>query len=606
MIRKPICWIPVAVSYAVLAWFVYFVINPLCYNIFQQPAFVLSTDFFWSKVNVPGGLSEYLQTFIDQFTMFRFWGTLFLVAEVFLTAFLTARYVRRITGDNPFVSMLVYILPVAVSVVAWSDVKYPFAINMQVLLLAAVLNLQQALSKYDWHKYVTPLLAIVIYHACGPVALYAFALCGIVVYALNPDKRELVSVVGAVAVAALWPVIVYKFILPIKPNAAFYDVRPQSLMFTAFNMSGVLFFPMIGLILSQFIGIVFEKLVPKQKAGTFAFALLALVVLCTIVLQNKHDEKVERISFKMEVAAFNRDWDWITNCMKNNSFLKEYDNYNQRINFYYNMALAEKGQMADKMFSYPQRMGINGLFINENMATVVCLPMAFFFHQAGLSTNALHYAFEAQTTYENSHYVMQYVIDELLIIGDKYTASKYLEKYGHVMFSKKYVDDRRDFIRGVWGTRFSRGGIAKIRDKHPKNDFYMRNSQLDVLQLVSSDNDNTFATQYLLASTLLQNDLDMFITLIVNGYCKVNYNSLPRAYQEAVILYRALNKDVSPEVEKLHISPYIIEQFETFKQITMKNGNTVRNLILERFPSSYWKYYFIDSPMRTGVNVSNK
>ena len=54
MIRKPVFMIPVALSYAILAWLVYFVVNPLCYNIFQQPAFVLTSEFFWTKVNMPG------------------------------------------------------------------------------------------------------------------------------------------------------------------------------------------------------------------------------------------------------------------------------------------------------------------------------------------------------------------------------------------------------------------------------------------------------------------------------------------------------------------------------------------------------------------------
>ena len=241
MARKYISLILVAVPYLLLAFFVYSVINPLCYNIFQQPAFVMTADFFWSKVNVPGGFAEYLQTFIDQFTMFRLWGTLFLVAELWLTAFLIARYVRMIVVDNQYVNLLAYILPAAVAFVAWTDIKYAFAINMQVLLLAVALNLQQALSKFDWHKYLTPLLAIAVYHACGPVALYTFTLCCIISYALNRDKREIISVVGAVLVAALWPLLVYKFLLPVKPNAAFYDMRPQEQMFIAFDLSALLY-----------------------------------------------------------------------------------------------------------------------------------------------------------------------------------------------------------------------------------------------------------------------------------------------------------------------------------------------------------------------------
>ena len=66
MTLKIVYKVLIAAAYAFLFWFVFYYINPLCYNIFQQPAFVVTADFFWSKVNVPGGLAEYLQNLTPQ------------------------------------------------------------------------------------------------------------------------------------------------------------------------------------------------------------------------------------------------------------------------------------------------------------------------------------------------------------------------------------------------------------------------------------------------------------------------------------------------------------------------------------------------------------
>ena len=60
-----------------------------------------------------------------------------------------------------------------------------------------------------------------------------------------------------------------------------------------------------------------------------------------------------------------------------------------------------------------------------------------------------------------------------------------------------------------------------------------------MLNVVMNDQDNMFATEYLVASVLLEADLDKFMKLILSGYCKMNLNALPRACQEAVALYRA-------------------------------------------------------------------
>ncbi len=606
MTRKLVGLILVAIPYLLLAYFVFFVINPLSYSFFQQPAFVITSDFLWTKVGVPGGLAEYLQLFVDQFTMFRFWGTLMLVAELLLTAFMVSRYVRKVVGENRLADIVIWLLPAAIAFVAWTDVKYAFAINMQVLLLAAVLNLQQALSRFDRNRFVTSLLAIAVYHACGPVALYAFALCEIVGYFLNPDRKKLVGVAGAVAVAALWPLLVYKFMLPIKPNAAFYDMRPQEMMFTSFNLSAVLYllylYPPLTLLLTKAYGRISKE--RTQAIVTIAVALV--VVVSAVVGQQNRDNLPERMGFRMGAAAYHNDWNQIINYVKENESIRKSENYDRFVNFFYNMALAAKGQLCDKMFSYPQRLGESGLFINEPMATVSCLPMTILFHQVGLATNALHYAFEAQSTYTSSHYVMRYVIDELLIIGDYESADKYLAKYSNTMFSKRFVDDRRKFLAGESDTEFAKGGYDVIRSKHPRKDFYMKNSQYDMFNVVMNDQDNMFATEYLVASVLLEADLDKFMKLILSGYCKMNLNALPRTCQEAVALYRALYKDVLPGTEKAQVQSYILNPFKSFQQVVSRNGSDVRGIVDSRFTDTYWRYYFFLNPKVTGVSLSKK
>lgn len=603
MARKLVNLIMLTAAYLSLAFFVYYAINPLCYSFFQHPAFVVTTDFFYSKIGAIGGLSDYLQTFIDQFTMFRFWGTFMLVAELLLTAFLVSRYVRKTMGENRYAGFLVWLLPVAVAFVAWSDIKYSFAINMQVLLLAAVLNLHQALSKYDWNKFVTPLLAIAIYHACGPVALYTFSACIIIDFAFNRDKSKIISVVGAVVVAAVWPLLVYKFMLPVKPNAAFYDMRPQKLMFTSFKLSAVLYAPLICLPVSMFLGYAYNIITSERGKQLITNALFVLIVVCTVFSQLKHDKRAERMGFKMEVAAYNNDWNNIIGLVKNNKWLCEVENYDRQVNFYYNLALAETNQLADKIFTYPQILGMEGLFLDRPIATNVCFPVSMFYYKVGFITSALHFAFEAQSTYTDSHYLMRMVIDCLIIIGDYDTALIFLNKYCQTMFSKRYSVDRMAFIVGGFETEFEKQNIDEIRQNHPKKEFYISGQQNNMLQVLLANRKNRIADQYLTCSALLQNDLDLFIDLISNGYSNVNYNNLPRAYQEAVLLYKALNKNVNPEIERFNIQSYIVNRMLSFQQIVNAKPSNINDVVKTKFANTYWKYYFLDSPKVTGVSL---
>ena len=361
-------------------------------------------------------------------------------------------------------------------------------------------------------------------------------------------------------------------------------------------------YPPLTLLLTKAYGRISKE--RTQAVVTIAVALV--VVVSAVAGQQKRDNLPERIGFRMGAAAYHNDWNQIINYVKENEEIRKSENYDRFVNFFYNMALAAKGQLCDKMFSYPQRLGESGLFINEPMATVSCLPMTILFHQAGLATNALHYAFEAQSTYTSSHYVMRYVIDELLIIGDYESADKYLAKYSNTMFSKRFVDDRRKFLAGESDTEFAKGGYDVIRSKHPRKDFYMKNSQYDMLNVVMNDQDNMFATEYLVASVLLDVDLDKFMKLILGGYCKVNLNGLPRACQEAVALYRALYKDVLPGTEKAQVQSYILNPFKSFQQVVSRNGSDVRGIVDSRFTDTYWRYYFFLNPKVTGVSLSKK
>ena len=606
MIRKPIFLIPVALSYAILAWLVYFVVNPLCYNIFQQPAFVLTSDFFWSKANVAGGLAYYLQLFIDQFTMFRFWGMLFLVLELFATVVLLNRYIRKVIGENSYVSALSHLLAVGLMCIAWIDVKYAFAINMKALILVAVLNLHQILESRSWYKYLVPVIAIFIYMSSGAVPLYIFALCCVINYFLDKNQQRLVVMSVALAFAALMPFVVYRFILPISAEEAFYQTVPQVYMYTSFGFSLTQLLIFLYIPVMLLIGVVGTKEFFAKQPLMVSSIIAAVICVGSCLATIKKDKWTERLSFNMEVAAYHNNWNEVIKYVTNNPKLCTVKNYDRNINFYYDMALAKKNQLATKLFSYPQLMGIDALFLDEPIATMVCFPVSMFYYNVGLITSSLHFALEAQTSYPSSHYIMRQVIDCMIIIGDYRTAEKFLEKYEKNMFSGKYIEERRRLIAGAdnKGNRdFTRETIKNIRASHPTDDFYMQNRQNNMLKMLMTNPKNQMASQYLVCSALLQNDLNLFVQMLLSGITNLDFNNLPKIYQEAIILYWATSKEVREETKQIVVSSYIKDSFSEFVKIMTSKAPGYQDLIAEKFPRTYWKYYCIDSPVVKGPYV---
>lgn len=606
MIRKPIFLIPVAISYAILALLVYFVVNPLCYSIFQQPAFVLTSEFFWSKVNEPGGLAYYLQIFIDQFTMFRFWGMLFLVLELFATAVLLNRYIRKVIGENCYVSVITHILAVGLMCVCWLDVKYAFAINMKALILVAVLNIHQLLEKRCWYKYLAPVIAIFIYLSSGAVPLYIFTVCCVIHYFLDKNPQRLVLMCIVLAFSALTPFIVYRFIMPISAELAFYQIVPQVFMYTSFGFSCTQLFILLYIPIMLMIGVAGTKEFFVKKPLMVSSIIIALICAGSCVSGIKFDKRNERLSYKMEVAAYQNNWNEIIKYVTSNPKLCTVKNYDRNINFFYNLALAKKNQLATKLFSYPQLMGVDALFIDQPMATTICFPTSIFYYNLGLVTNSLHYALESQTSYPSGHYTMRQVIDCMIVIGDYRTAEKFLHKYEKNMFSRKYIQERRKIIGKIddkTKRNFSQEHIQNLRVNHPTDDFYMQSSQNNMLKLLMANPKNQMASQYLVCSALLQNDLNLFVQILLSGVTNLDFNNLPKIYQEAILLYWATSKEVKEETKQIVVSSYIKDAFSDFVRIMTSKAPGYEQLIAQKYPKTYWKYYCLDSPVVRGPYV---
>lgn len=593
--RKSIYWTLVALVYLLLFGFVYFIVDPRCYNIFQQPGFALTSEFFMGYFVEPGGLAIYLSLFIEQFSMFRFWGAFSLVIELLFTSWLIVRIVKKISGTSDIASVVIWLIPAAVSMIAWSDVKFPFAINMQVMLLAGVVNLWMLFCGRHMQRYITLLFSVLLYHICGPVALYMFLLVNVLVYAFDHNENSLFNTAVSAVVSLVYPFIMYKFVLPVSFEHAFYAVIPQHQKFICFGTSPVMVIMLFELPVSVLIGLLSQNLVAKRQLICAGGVLLALVGSVTLFFK-KYDDRTERLSFRLAVAANEHDWSYITN------HYREGEHYDRHINFYYNLALAETRQMGDKMFVYPQFMGMEGLFLDEPMACIECYPTSSLYREMGLITNSLHFAFEAHVSFLESHYVMRMIIDDLIILQDYVNARKYLEKYSHEMFSKAFVADRENFINGVSETELDANEVSLLRKNHPKYDFYLKNVQNDMLFMLDANKDNFMSNQYIIANALLNNDLNLFVDLLVTGMCKVNPNNMPRAYQEALMLYWATAENVKEESYDFKVQPFINDSFKQFSAIMSSSEPNKYKTVAKKFPGSYWKYYVFDNPINKQKN----
>jgi len=106
---------------------------------------------------------------------------------------------------------------------------------------------------------------------------------------------------------------------------------------------------------------------------------------------------------------------------------------------------------------------------------------------------------------------------------------------------------------------------------------------------VNGNPDNRAALDYLLSFYLLNKDISSF-KVAVDKYIKGKKSSIPKVYEEALLIALARKKAKQPEVEAYGIKPATIRDFERFTALYESSEGSLSALQKE-FANTYWLYF---------------
>ena len=129
-----------------------------------------------------------------------------------------------------------------------------------------------------------------------------------------------------------------------------------------------------------------------------------------------------------------------------------------------------------------------------------------------------------------------------------------------------------------------------------KNDnyeyFHLTTPLTAVSLLLEQNGQNRMAFEYLMASYLLNGQLDNFVRNLYRLQ-NFNYSRIPRHYEQAILIYiSTVKKRVN--LHGFQISSETLQQFEGFNQIMSRyewNIQPAFNELAKNYSDSYWFYY---------------
>jgi hypothetical protein len=322
----------------------------------------------------------------------------------------------------------------------------------------------------------------------------------------------------------------------------------------------------------------------KKEIMATGVQLLLIVAVSWIGVAKHIDLKSARLKM-FDYYAYTGQWDPIIEHSKGPITNYLYLNY-------LNLALAEKGILADELFKYDQR-GINGLFIPWNKTAQPGIMLSDIHFKTGNIAISQEMAFEAMVSspgYGNPR-LLKRLIQTNLIYGAYPVAEKYMDILENTFFYRDWVKEYRKFLYNdeiVESDPF----LANKR-KCLVSENFIANSTAEGSGLSAiafrNPKDKT-AIEYFGCAILLLKDMHAFKEFISTYYGTEVLPILPASFQEAVItLY-----ENQPEIwEYYNIPQGMAGRFNEYKKqvLAHRNNSGAANLLRRSYGDTYWFYF---------------
>jgi hypothetical protein len=607
----------ILLSILAACWITAGIIEPFLYYHFQQTGFLTTYEFFHSYAVQAGGMSDYIAEFIAQFFYFNMWGSMLIVAVAALQGFIALDLIARLTGKTKF-TFSIFASLLLLGVIVLFDYRYPYYASIRLLFAYLFtygyyffFSKYKRISLYGW-----PAFAILLFYLGSGPALFVFTACTLLIIAAKEKSTIRVIVIPAfIAFAAILPYIGFKFLFQTTlPNLYRLSVvkPPQMLAYSTFYQLAV-YYALLPLMMLTFLfffrkreetPVTGEKKGKKTEKKSLLHQPIFLLTVQLAVLTGvgyflfvKSFDPLKKNLLRIEYYAEAEDWQKVL------KVAEDIDHYDFKVNFQVNRAYAHLGQLPERLFAYPQVLGVNGVFFdNSNINGSFTMPNSDLYYDLGFMSESQRWAFEGQTLMPNSPRILKRLIMINLVNREYQLAQEFLDVLDRNMLYHDWVADHRKFVADTTLTNNDPEIVMKRKcNPHQR---YVHLDPLDDLKLLfETYPKNKFAYDYLLTVCILTTDFDDFMKYLPY-YTTFNIRTLPRSWAEALSIYIIRNKTIPSFMTEETVSKDVMKRMMQFNKTTKQYHNDLKAAqpaLRAGFEDTYWYYMLYLDPKVTKV-----
>ena len=557
----------------------------------QYQMFLFDTGYFLERIVLPGGLADYISEFLVQFYYMPVLGGTIIALLLMSIQAISWGLMKQYGMKAVFPGYLLSFVP---SIVLWC------AMGDQNLLLSFVVALSGALLMGWIHnRFHNRLVKVVfelvstalVYWFLGPVVfLYAALMIGDTLMK-GKQNGHILSSLGYSACLLILTVV---WILLTMQSLQY----PLYRIFTGLNyyrypgtVSPLPLGVMIWTVVVVFFGMIpdghawIKKLQQSKLVMALAYALVIVASWFGI-----------KASF--DVMTYDLiDYDFLVRTEQWDKIIEKAEKKPATTPLgvsCVNLALSQKGQLADRLFEFYQNGG-EGLFPTFTRDMISPVSTAEIFFRLGMVNDAERYMFEAQEAipnYRKSARLTRRIIECEIINGNYQVAAKLLRRLQKTLFYSNWANQTMALLGNEKAINRHPvyGKLRKYREK--KQDFLFSDQEMDQMLglLFLNDNHNKMAYEYLVCYELLQRDMEKFMQYYPLGRF-VDYDHIPRSFQE-ILIGNWMKTHSDPRTIPYSVDAQNVNNTLNFIQLYMQNPKNPQ-LGQQPYVSNAWHYVMV-------------
>ena len=557
----------------------------------QYQMFLFDIGYFLERIVLPGGLADYISEFLVQFYYMPVLGGTIIALLLMSIQAISWGLMKQYGMKAVFPGYLLSFVP---SIVLWC------AMGDQNLLLSFVVALSGALLMGWIHNRFHNRLVKVVFELVSTALVYWFLGPVVFLYAALMIGDTLMKgkqnghILSSLGYSACLLILTVAWIL----------LTTQSLQYPLYRIfSGLNYYRYPGTVSPLPLGVmiwtvvvVFFGMVPdghawikklQQSKVVMALAYVLVIVASWFGIKASFDAMTyDLIDYDFLVRT--EQWDKIIEKAE-----KKPATTPLGVSCV-NLALSQKGQLADRLFEFYQNGG-EGLFPTFTRDMISPVSTAEIFFRLGMVNDAERYMFEAQEAipnYRKSARLTRRIIECEIINGNYQVAAKLLRRLQKTLFYSNWANQTMALLGNEKAINRHPvyGKLRKYREK--KQDFLFSDQEMDQMLglLFLNDNHNKMAYEYLVCYELLQRDMEKFMQYYPLGRF-VDYDHIPRSFQE-ILIGNWMKTHSDPRSIPYSVDAQNVNNTLNFIQLYMQNP---KNPLLNQQPyvSNAWHYMMV-------------